>query len=243
MYLDSAQVATHCDNRGTLFLSTDAGSTFTQVAYMDSWPTAMSYEVADVTCDTVLKMQCYDYGTVGGVIITVDYDGVEYSTSNPITDGYWQLISSSDGVTEPLVYSDKTSSPWYISTESIADDAVWVWNENTYNTMVFEFDFADLFGYSYIGCYSDTTTRALRYGPHEFGYDIDSCSIACANYEYFALQNNGWCCCDNDYDHAVMYGTATNCPDSRLGGYAANDLFQNLGIFVCIFLLSFDIMI
>ena len=71
----------------------------------------------------------------------------------------------------------------------------------------------------YIGCYADTTDRALRYGPHAYGYTVDSCRDKCKEdgpYQYFALQHNGWCSCDNDFDHATKHGTATNCPASKL---------------------------
>ena len=36
---------------------------------------------------------------------------------------------------------EKKSSPWYIYTEFIDADAVWIWDQYTRNTLVFEFDF------------------------------------------------------------------------------------------------------
>ena len=38
----------------------------------------------------------------------------------------------------------------------------------------------------------------MRYGPMQYGYDPSSCSEACDDYKYFALQNGGWCSCEND---------------------------------------------
>eukprot|EP01083_Nonionella_stella_P192709 712180_1 len=81
--------------------------------------------------------------------------------------------------------------------------------------------------YKYIGCYKDNSPRALPSGPHDWGYNIASCSNACLDYTYFALQAGSWCSCGNDYGHAIKYGTATNCPSNRLGGSLANDLFRH----------------
>ena len=57
-----------------------------------------------------------------------------------------------------------------------------------------------------IGAYKDTGNRALRFGPHSYGYSQATCKAACPNYKYIALQNGGWCCCDNDLGHATKYG-------------------------------------
>eukprot|EP01083_Nonionella_stella_P079913 219371_1 len=83
--------------------------------------------------------------------------------------------------------------------------------------------------YKYIGCYKDSWSRALRYGPQQYGYTIASCSTACPTYKYFALQHGSWCCCDNDLNHAKKYGAAPAgaCPTNQLGGVWANDIFQN----------------
>ena len=63
----------------------------------------------------------------------------------------------------------------------------------------------------FIGSYKDTGSRALRYGPHAYGYTAETCAAACPQYTYIGLQDNGWCCCDNDYNHVTKYGTASNC--------------------------------
>ena len=62
-----------------------------------------------------------------------------------------------------------------------------------------------------IGPYADTGRRALRYGPHRYGYTPESCAKATKGFKYFALQNNGWCCADNDLNHATRYGKSNRC--------------------------------
>eukprot|EP01083_Nonionella_stella_P192711 712184_1 len=84
--------------------------------------------------------------------------------------------------------------------------------------------------YKYIGCYKDASPRALPSGPHNWGYNIESCADACVGYTYFALQAGSWCSCGNDYKKATDYGTSTGCPSNKLGGALANDLFIQKGI-------------
>merc|ERR1712048_112922 len=80
----------------------------------------------------------------------------------------------------------------------------------------------------YIGCYKDTANRALRYVPHQWGgYNPDTCSTACKDYKYFAVQAGGYCFCDDDYDHATRYGEGGGCPASKMGAGWRNDLFLN----------------
>merc|ERR1719228_3087268 len=73
----------------------------------------------------------------------MSYNGQQYSTTNPLSNGHWKLVSASDGDTA-LVYHEKTYSRWGISTADIASDAFWVWNQGTHNTLVFEFDFGSV---------------------------------------------------------------------------------------------------
>jgi hypothetical protein len=51
----------------------------------------------------------------------------------------------------------------------------------------------------YIGCYKDNESRDLKHGPKKRGYSPESCKTACPAYKYFALQDGGWCNCDNSY--------------------------------------------
>lgn len=75
-----------------------------------------------------------------------------------------------------------------------------------------------------IGPYLDTSNRALRYGPHNYGYTAETCRAACPEYKYFALQDDGWCCCDNDLTHATKYGKST-C--GKTGGSFCNYIYAS----------------
>lgn len=78
------------------------------------------------------------------------------------------------------------------------------------------------------GCYKDTGNRALRHGPHRYGYTAETCRQACPNYKYFALQNGngttGWCSCDNDWNHVTKYG-AKSC--GKTGNGWGNYVYKN----------------
>ena len=78
------------------------------------------------------------------------------------------------------------------------------------------------------GCYKDTGNRALRYGPHRYGYTAEKCREACPSYKYFALQNGngrtGWCSCDNDWNHVTKYGVKS-C--GKTGDGWGNYVYQN----------------
>eukprot|EP01084_Bolivina_argentea_P273814 466531_1 len=85
--------------------------------------------------------------------------------------------------------------------------------------------------YVYVGCFLDKTNRALEYWsqPQTNWANIDTCFDKCYTvyqYKYFALQAQGHCFCSNSYDLATQYGTSGNCPQSKLGGDWANDLFR-----------------
>jgi cellulase/cellobiase CelA1 len=58
-----------------------------------------------------------------------------------------------------------------------------------------------------------------------YGFTAETCQAACPTYKYFALQNNGWCCCDNDLTHATKYGAA-NC--GKAGGGWCNYVYEAL---------------
>merc|ERR1711959_763031 len=49
------------------------------------------------------------------------------------------------------------------------------------------------------GCYVDNGSRDFKHGPKRYGYSSTSCMNACKSYKFVALQNNGWCSCDNTY--------------------------------------------
>jgi hypothetical protein len=82
----------------------------------------------------------------------------------------------------------------------------------------------------YIGCYADNGHRDFKHGPKQYGYNPETCSQACSDYKYFALQNNGWCSCDKTYSTPDYYkridekkcGTRT----PALGGGWANAVYE-----------------
>ena len=133
----SAKLSLHCDNVGTTYISYD-GNTFSNVGSVYAWTEVFEVDLTDVTEDTVIRHSCYDNGVVGAFIATIDYNGKNYSTTNPLSDGYWEIMNSSDGVTSPLVYNDKLSDPWNRYSTGIAQDAWWVWNDVESLLFVFE---------------------------------------------------------------------------------------------------------
>lgn len=72
---------------------------------------------------------------------------------------------------------------------------------------------------SYIGCYGDNGARDLKHGPKGYGYSATNCRAVCKDYKYFALQNGGWCNCDNsyssDYSGSGGKGNYGKYPDSE----------------------------
>ena len=52
-------------------------------------------------------------------------------------------------------------------------------------------------------------------GPRKYGYDQKTCHEACQGYQYFALQNGGWCVCGDAYSTQSQYEKK---PDSECGG-------------------------
>jgi hypothetical protein len=88
---------------------------------------------------------------------------------------------------------------------------------------------------TYIGCYNDNGSRDFGFGPQNYGYDHITCRAACAEYPFFALQNNGWCSCDYSYGNPI--DTYHVRPDedcgeaspegNRLGGAWANAVYSN----------------
>ena len=139
----SARITAHCDDILTVTVSDDMGSTWTQVAYESNWVTPVEFSLT-VAEQTILKFSCQDQGVIGGFIATILYLGATYVTTNPIQNGFFQLLSSSDGNIASLQYSGKTSAPWHIDTQRIDANAFWIWNGELENNMVFQFDFSEI---------------------------------------------------------------------------------------------------
>lgn len=75
-------------------------------------------------------------------------------------------------------------------------------------------------GLEYVGCYVDDGSRDLQDGPMRYGYTSETCYAACSGYNYFALQNNGWCVCGNAYGTESQYRSVG---DNECGGNCAGD--------------------
>jgi len=65
----------------------------------------------------------------------------------------------------------------------------------------------------YLGCFKDNGHRDLKHGPKRYGYKPASCRAACPTYKFIALQNGGWCNCDNTYSSPP--NTYPKHPDSQ----------------------------
>ena len=142
--LPDATVYAHTDNYGNYSVSRDGGLTYEQVYYEGNWRNLAQFTISDITSDTILEILADDNIHTGGFIATIDFNGALYSTTNPIEDSNFELISSTDGQTSNLEYFDKTSAPWRRNDPEIEDRAKWVWNGNNANNMVFRFDFGNV---------------------------------------------------------------------------------------------------
>jgi predicted RND superfamily exporter protein len=79
----------------------------------------------------------------------------------------------------------------------------------------------------YVGCYRDDRSRDFKEGPRRYGWQTHSkygeyfsnhttstCRQFCKDYDYFALQQSGYCMCSNDYYRYWKYSIR---PDSECG--------------------------
>jgi len=73
---------------------------------------------------------------------------------------------------------------------------------------------------SFVGCFVDDGNRDLQDGPRRYGYTTATCADACGSYSHFALQNNGWCVCANDYSTESQY---SQVPDNQCGNSCAGE--------------------
>ena len=134
----AATLTTQCDDHSTTWVSNDGGSSWRSIGTSDTWDTAHSYDLDGISGNTKIRVSVLDKENTGGFIATVSYDGKTYSTTNPLWAEHWTLLSASDGDTS-LVYHEHNYVE--VSSQAIASDANWVWNGQSGNTLVFEFDF------------------------------------------------------------------------------------------------------
>merc|ERR1711998_324039 len=81
---------------------------------------------------------------------------------------------------------------------------------------------------SYVGCFGDNGARDLKHGPKNYGYSPRTCMDACSQYKYFALQNGGWCDCDNTYSDNYS-GSGGKGNYNAIGGNACDKDGANPG--------------
>eukprot|EP01084_Bolivina_argentea_P194257 333266_1 len=79
--------------------------------------------------------------------------------------------------------------------------------------------------FSHIGCFKDSESRALDDVDYGYGHSISECAQKCINYNYFSLQHDSYCFCENNMDDATRYGISDACING-LGGVWANDLYK-----------------
>lgn len=79
---------------------------------------------------------------------------------------------------------------------------------------------------NYIGCFVDDANRDLQQGPRHYGHTTETCQAECAGYNYYSLQNNGWCACGNTYSRAGPYHQV---PDSECGNPCATETSGRCG--------------
>jgi len=81
---------------------------------------------------------------------------------------------------------------------------------------------------SYIGCFGDNEHRDLKHGPKNYGYSPVTCRDACKGYKYFALQNGGWCNCDNSYSDGYVSGQGKSSYN-EIGNFACDGTGNTVG--------------
>jgi len=81
----------------------------------------------------------------------------------------------------------------------------------------------------YIGCFKDDAKRDFAHGPKQYGFSMESCQKACYEYKFIALQNNGFCTCDNTYSTPKSYTQVQNseCGTTLLGGQWRNAVYKH----------------
>ena len=141
----NASLALHCDDVVNVSASHYGRRSWSNIYYNTGWTIPFTYQVTNVSTSTLIHVVCEDIGGYGRFIATIHYNGQNYSTTNPLGESLWNLINSTDNVTSPLIYRNKTVAvPWGIDTAEISGDAMWIWNGNILNTMLFEFKFDEL---------------------------------------------------------------------------------------------------
>jgi len=84
----------------------------------------------------------------------------------------------------------------------------------------------------YVGCYVDNRQRDLKVGPiggpKTRAWIPKNCRTACAQYQYFGVQDNGQCFCGNAYSTAPAYKQVNDdeCGPNFRGGPWRNAIYR-----------------
>eukprot|EP01083_Nonionella_stella_P067014 176962_1 len=143
----TAKVCAHGDNEMQLDVSYDSGSNWDlAVASEGDWKQTMTAVINPVDENTVLRFTVTDLHVVGGFIATVQLCGTNGYIFEFYTDEintYFDVISDSAG--DPLLdeFTPFGGNPWggHVNpnkVECMNEEADWMWNDKTLNTMVFE---------------------------------------------------------------------------------------------------------
>jgi len=79
-------------------------------------------------------------------------------------------------------------------------------------------------GPQYLGCWTDNGHRDFRWGPKHYRFVPTTCQSRCWGYHYFALQYDGWCCCDNRFG---TKGPQRGKGECNKGGYGQGGPWRN----------------
>jgi len=85
------------------------------------------------------------------------------------------------------------------------------------------YKYAEAGNFAYVGCFKDGSDFA--FGPRNYGFRQESCRDACRQFPYFALQNNGFCSCDNQFGGNQV--DDTECGADLQGGVGQNAVYEN----------------
>jgi len=119
----TARIVAHCDNHLYVYQK-EWTDDWVKVGEESSWPTPWDYSF-NVLASTQLRFDCKDKGGIGAFIATMNYNGMQYSTTNPMSNSFF-YITNTDVDVNNLKYRSKTSSPWNRATPGLAQDSYWV---------------------------------------------------------------------------------------------------------------------
>eukprot|EP01084_Bolivina_argentea_P009515 17766_1 len=142
-----ATLKVNVDDTCTITLASD-GTTFTDIGTATTWATQYTFTIpeADISASTVIKFTCQDSSSPGGFISNINYNSIDFYTTDPITSSNYEFISSSDGSTTLVYTANGGGNLWGDSAKpGIPDAASWIWNNAAGNTVVFHFNFASIF--------------------------------------------------------------------------------------------------